>query len=64
MERMSDEQLEQQIQRFMKRKMDQFPSLAEHPGIPRQDSVAWRSRIGTMSHRVVRLHSPRHVSLT
>ncbi len=64
MERMSDEQLEQRIQRFMQRKLDQFPSLVEQPSAPRNDSSSLLSRLSAARQRMTHLHGPRHASLT
>lgn len=64
MERMSNEQLEKRIQSFMKRKMEQFPNLADQPDTPRQNSLSLISRISAAGHYVSHLHGPRHASLS
>lgn len=60
MERMSDEQLDQRIHSFMKRKINQFPELHDGPLEPRRNTQSLILRVRDMTDYFPHLHKPRH----
>lgn len=63
MEQMSDKQLDQRIDSFVKRKAEQFPMLAEDASGGRENSLSLLSRLSAGAHQLPRFHRPRHLSI-